>query len=437
MDLLSGLTGEDLGNGLCLRLLPRSGVPLVAVRLTLPRGTARAGPGKAGVADLTAQLLRRGTRRRSASQVDEALERHGIDFAAGSGDDSTVLRLSVPAALLEPALRQLFELFHRPSFPAREVMLLRRRTLAAIQADLDEADAVADRAVAREAFAPHPYAVPAEGWSRELGSLRRVDVVDFHRRSFGARGASLVLAGRLAPAAAVRLVRRIFAALDGVGPSEAPLPPVPAIAGQRVFLVDKPDATQAQIRIAGVGLRRDSPALVPCLLGNAVLGGGFSSRLVSEVRVNRGLSYGISSRLAAREAGGLFCIRSFTRVDQAGQLTQVCLDQVAKLREAGPTEEELARTRAYLRGSYQLGNETSEQLAATTAEALRYGLGEDWPRRYLELLEATPRSAVLAALRDGLLSPGRLIVAVGPARALERQLKRFGPVQVVPLRSVA
>jgi len=437
MDFLTGLEGEELPNGLRVRLLPRAGVPLVAVRLTLPRGTARAGPGKAGLGDLTSQLLRRGTQLRSASQMDEALERLGVDFQAGAGDDSSAMRLTAPAALLKPALRLMCELMHRPSFPAREVALLRSRTLAAIRSDLDQADSVADRAVDREFFGSHPYGVPSEGWSREVARLDRSDVVRFHRRSYGAGGATLVMVGALDPAAALRAVRSVFAKV-GRGPKDAAsLPPAPPLAGQRVFLVDKPDATQSQIRIAGPGLRRDSPSLVACILGNAVLGGGFSSRLVNEVRVNRGLSYGVSSRLSAREVGGMFCIRSFTRVDQAAQLVQVCLDEVARLREEGPTEDELVRTRAFLRGSYQLGNETSEQLAATTAEALRYGLGEDWPTRYLKSLQETPRSAIRTALREHILPSGRLIVAVGPGRALERQLKRFGPVQVVPLRSLA
>ena len=143
------------------------------------------------------------------------------------------------------------------------------------------------------------------------------------------------------------------------------------------MIVDRPELTQAQVRIASAGYPRSSPDYAAGLVAGAVLGGGFTSRLMEAVRVNRGLSYGVRSRFATSRAGGLFFFSSFTKVETAGELVQVALDEVARFREGGPTEEELERTRGYLCGLYPLGLETHEQWAEKLAEVELYGLAAD------------------------------------------------------------
>jgi zinc protease len=207
--------------------------------------------------------------------------------------------------------------------------------------------------------------------------------------------------------------------------------------GRQVLIVDKPDATQAQLRLVGSGFRRDAPDFVAALLGNGVLGDGFSSRLVNEVRVNRGLTYGISSRFGALAVGGLFAVRSSTRTEKAGELIEVVLEQIARLRADGPQEEELARVRTYLGGSFRLGTETPDQVGAQLAEIFRHNLGEDWLVRYPRMLEETPREAVMSALSAHLPEEQFRVVAVGRAAVLEKQLKRFGPVEVSSLADLA
>jgi zinc protease len=423
-----------LKNGLTVIALRRGSVPLVGLRLAFPAGSAHAGSGRSGLAELTAQLLRRGCRGRAVHAIDEALETLGADLAVGVDDDATRLGLTVPTARLEPALELLLRLAASPTFPVAELLSQRRRTLASIRSGLDDAGEVAERALNRELFRGHPYERPIEGWSREVAKLSRSDVVGFQKARYLAGGACLVAAGGVPADIHSRLVRASSGLAEGPTANGPPSAPPVTVSG--VLIVDKPDATQAQLRIGATGIASSNPDLPACLLGNTVLGGGFSSRLVNEVRVERGLAYGISSSFHANLAGGVFVIRSSTRIDEAAALVQVSLDEVERLRAEGPTEAEVAQASAYLRGNFAMANETGEQACATLAGAFLQGFGSDWLERFPQLLASLTRADVSRAL-ERYLPGSRRVVAVGPARKLAKSLRKFGPIEVVALDAVA
>jgi zinc protease len=434
IDSVPGLSRLSLANGLTVYVLRRERAPLISARLMFPRGSAVSPPGQSGLAAMTAQLLRRGTEHHSAEEIDGLLEGAGSDLGVLVNDDLTRFSLTCEPGAAIKLFALLSELLRQATFPKREVSGLRERTCDQLKGSLDDAEWIAGRATYRVAFAGHPYAVPSEGWSREVASLGRKEVRSFAEGSYTARGACLVLAGAVGK---IETLLRPFAALRAGTPIPSRLAAPPPLRARHVLIVDKPDATQAQIRIVGEGLARDSPELVAAILGNGVLGDGFSSRLVNEVRVNRGLTYGISSRFGALAAGGLFLVRSFTRLEKVGELVKVVLEQLERLRDEGPAEEELARVRTYLGGGFRLGTETADQVGAQVADAFRYGLGEDWLVRYPQLLDETPREAVSETLRAHLPVERYRVVAVGPAVDLEKQLKRFGTVEVIPLAEIA
>jgi zinc protease len=203
-----------------------------------------------------------------------------------------------------------------------------------------------------------------------------------------------------------------------------------------VIVVDKPDATQAQIRIGGIAFSRTSPDYFPALVGNAVLGGGFTSRLVEAIRVNRGLTYGVRSRFAVGRATGTFSVSSFTKNETAGELVGVAFEEMERFAGGGPTPEELGRAGNWLAGLFPLSLETHDQWADRIVDAWIYGydVGEvpDHPRRVRAVTVAEAREATARhlPLRDG------VVLAVGPASAVAPQLERFGPVEVWPVRRV-
>jgi zinc protease len=427
---------ERLGNGLSLVVAARRGVPLAAARVVIRGGASLDPAGRAGLAHLGAIAARRGTARRSGQEIDLLVESLGADLGAGVDEDATYFGLSAPTEALPRCLDVLADVASGPTFPAREVDRLRRREVASLAHDLDEPGAVADRAMLTAAYPDHPYGHAPEGKVADLLRARRADVAAFHRRHCRPGAATLVVVGAVEAEEVLRLVRRRFGSWRA---PEGSLPalPVPTAPRAEVLVVDKPDLTQAQVRIASAGFARRSADYHAGMVASAVLGGGFTSRLMEAIRVQRGLSYGVRSRFATSAAGGLFFISSFTKVETAAELTQVALDEVRRFADEGPAAEELERTQSYLCGLFPLSLETHDQLAERLADLALFDLDDAEVTGFRDRVRAVTRDQCRTVAQRYFPSARPLVVVVGPARALVRPLERFGPVRVVPARKVA
>ena len=422
----------DTSGALRVIFAARGPLPLITLQLSLPAGSAVDAKGKQGLADFTASLLRRGTRKRTADQINEAVEFCGASLSCGADEDFLSLRITSPSEHLKPMLEIVAELVRWPTFPKKEVDLARDRLLAQLANDLDDPGLVADRALLRALSGEHPYGHDVVGTARYVRSFTRKDVVAFHRATFGPRMALLVITG-YADAGEVRaLAERFFGAWHG-GPERSPsLPPLerPAMPG-RTVLVDKPEQTQSQVRIGGIGFRKGSPDVFAASLMNTVLGGSFTSRLMEAIRVNRGLSYGVSSGFERLMAGGWFSVSTFTKTETTRAIIDVAFAELEKMRNHGPTAQELQAAKTYLGGLFPLRFETNDAVAGAIAEIRLYNLGDDWVERYRERLAQVSLDEVRQVARKYLLSAPPTLVVVGNAGAVKKQLVGLGPVKVM------
>ena len=427
---------ERLANGLRVVVAERPGVPLAAARLVLRGGSALDPAGRAGLAHLAAICARRGTRRATGPQIDLTVESLGAELGAGVDEDAAYFGLSAPVEVLPRCLQILADVATAPTFPAREVERLRRREMAALAHDLDEPAVIADRAMLQASFGAHPYGHPPEGRVRELRAARRADVVGLHRQSYRPTEANLVVVGSAPAEEVLALAGRRFGGwrgADGAAVAVAP-PPPPRPA---VVLVDKPDATQSQVRIASAGFARRSPDYHAGVVASALLGGGFTSRLMEAIRVNRGLSYGVRSRFATSASGGLFFISTFTKLETTGEIVRVALEETARFCDGGPTAEELERMQSYLCGLYPLSLETHDQLAEKLADLALFDLPETEITSFRDLVRAVDAERCREVARRYFPVRDRVIVVVGPAKAVAAQLEPFGAVTVVPAGKMA
>jgi zinc protease len=285
------------------------------------------------------------------------------------------------------------------------------------------------------AFGKHPYGHPPEGRARHLAAITRAEVVAFHARHYRPQSAMIVVVGPVAASEVLALVRRRFGGwrASGVEPFPVPPPPPP---GRSVLVVDKPDVSQSQVRIVSPGFARASADYSAGVVASAVLGGGFTSRLMEAIRVNRGLSYGVRSRFAPSRAGGVFFVSTFTKVETTAEIVEVALDEVAKFREGGPTDEELERTKSYLCGLYPLSLETHEQLAEKLTDLELHGLSEEEIVLFRERVRAVDADACRGVAARYFPGERGVVVACGPAKAIAGPLAKFGAVTVVPARKV-
>ena len=290
-------TETTTSSGLQVLAAERGPLPLVSMRLVLRAGSSTDPKDKHGLADFTARLLRRGTARMNADAIDEAVEFVGASLAAGVSEDLMSLYITTPAEHFSAMLSVLGQLVSEPIFPEKEVELARERSLAQFANDLDDPSTIADRAFTKALWGDHPYGHDVGGSASHVRTFTREDVVRFHRERIGPRGALLVVVGAVKPELVAAEAEKAFA--GWTQPSRtSPLvvPPLERVAlAGRVILVDKPDQSQSQVRIGGPGYRIGHPDYFAATAMNIALGGGFTSRLVNEVRVERGLSYSVGS----------------------------------------------------------------------------------------------------------------------------------------------
>jgi zinc protease len=420
-------------DGLVVEVAKRGRVPLISIRLVVQCGSATDDPQRVGLADFTVRLMRRGTARLDANALNEAVEFVGASLAVFAAEDFIALAVTTPAEYLWEMLEVLGQMVREPAFPIREFDTERERTLAQFANDLDDPGLLADRALQRAIWGSHPYGHDVAGNRASLERLGLDDVVGFHRDRFGPRVSRLILVGAVDVKTARPLVERAFAGWRG-GPGEPTVtPPKEMAAGEgKVLVVDRPTQTQAQVRLGGLSYRRGDPVTFAAQVMNSALGGGFTSRLVREVRVKRGLSYGVGSSFETMRAGGSFSVSSFTKVKTTRTLLDVTLGEVARMRERGPTQAEVAKAQEYLAGLFPLRVETNEAVASAIADLWLYSLGEDWVDSYRSRIRAVTRADASQVAARFCFARPPAVVLVGPADALQRAGEALGPVTVLP-----
>jgi zinc protease len=322
------------------------------------------------------------------------------------------------------------------------VAAARRRALAALQSDLDEPSTVAGRAVVMQGYGPaHPYGHPSHGLKREVETFVREDALGFHATRFRARGAVLAVVGDAPPDDLLQLARERLARVSLASDARAAaldFRELPKQTALRALVLHKPDSTQAQVRIVAPGIPRRSPLYFDALVMNTALGGGFTSLLVDAIRVDRGLSYSVGTRLLMNRHAGLSLFSSFTRNETLRELVDVALEKMRAYAKTGPSSDALAKARTYLAGLFPLGLETHEALAEQISDALLDGLGLEHLAKYRSrIASVTSRGAQKAAAELSPAREGATLIVVGDGEVGRKALADLCPVEVRPIEDLA
>ena len=424
-----------LKNGLTVLVQENHGIPLVQLRLMIKTGSTADPAGKEGTAALLARLLKRGTKSRSASQFFEEVEFVGGTIDTNAGPDASFVWGEFAARDAEVGFNLLADLVLNPAFRAEEFDKEKRLALADIVETLDDPERLAQTSFASWLYAGHAYGRPVDGTERSVKAITRDDVTALYEARYAPGNAVLAVVGDVSAAQAAQRADRYFAAWKRRAVPDMRLADPLPVHGRRILLVDKPDATQSQIRFGNVGIRRADPDYFPLAVGNTVLGGGFTSWLVNEVRVKRGLTYGIASRVEAHRTSGSFYVTTFSRNPAVLETIKVALDQVRRLRGGELPGDDLDKARSYLAGLYPLRIESPDDLAAEILDVDLYGLDPDYINQYQKRVRAVQADAVKRVAARRLPLDDLAIVVVGPAQTLKKDLETLGPVTVRPVQS--
>jgi zinc protease len=411
-------TRQEMPNHLVWLFSRQAELPLVTLELLIKAGTLQEPPGKAGLANLTASLLVNGTKTRTSAKIAEELDFMGARLAAGGGDDFATVSLTVLKKDLGPALELLKDILMNPVFPAAEVQRKAKQFQAALASEEDEPMVVAGRAFNKDLYGAFPYGHPVLGTPQGLSAITRNDLVEFHRKYYRPNNAVLSLVGDLTPEEAEQWVTKTFGAWSQAPIPAAKLPPIPPLTQRKVVVIDK-DISQANIILGNLGIARSNPDFYAIQVMNYILGGGgFASRLMDDIRVNRGLAYSVSSSFSPGLAPGPFIVSLETKNATAGEAITQVVEQLRRIRTQPVTAEELKDAKSYLIGSFPRKMDSMSKRAWLLGYVEVYGLGLDYPWRYPGLIEhLTP--ADIPKVADKYLHPENyLLVVVGKKSAM-------------------
>ncbi|OQY65138.1 MAG: hypothetical protein B6D46_14455 [Polyangiaceae bacterium UTPRO1] len=423
------VTERVLANGLTVLVAEYHELPIMRFSLLLPGGAAYDPAGREGVAELTADLLDQGTTRRGAEELAREVEFLGGRIGADAGTDFSTVTGEFLSKDFAAGLDLFSDVVLRPAFRADELRRMRRLRLADIISSRDNPAAVADGCYARWLYGGHPYGHLPQGTEASVRRLGDADVREFYARYYVPERAVLVVIGDASTAAMLAKVEDAFGGWKRGGMPLA-TPSAPArVSGRRILLVDKPDATQTHIRIGNVAIARTDPSYVAANVTSTILGGGFGSRLIDELRVKRSLTYGAWSGFVARKEPGDFRVGTFTKVETTGEALRVALDVLADFAARGATAAELARARSLLTGQFPKQLETPGAIAGKLAELAGYGLPRSDLEAYPARVAATSLADVAHLAQRWVPTVDAAIVVVGPAAVIAPQLAAFGEIE--------
>ncbi len=427
------LASEALDNGLALRLAPRPGLPVVALSLVVEGGEAAVPSDRAGLGLVAGRSLQGGTRMRSGTELAEALEGLGTELHTRTGWDATTLTMTCVSDRLEEAAALLAEVVRFPSFPEGEVArVLEEHGAALRQRQMDPAGVAADAFLPLVYGTGVPYSRPLPGSWETLETFTRERIRTWVEERYRPEGGGLVVAGDVDPDAVRDLVGKHFGDWAGTAPSPAAVAAGAAQRARRVVVVDRPGAVQSELRIGHVGVPRTTPDFHALRVGNAILGGAFTSRLNLNLRERQGFTYGVRSRFAYRRGAGPFSISTAVSTEVTAPAVREAVGEAESLIEDGPTKREVEQAKEYLVGVFPLQFETSRQLAGRAAELLIYGLPEDEHVRFRDRIREVSEEDVHTVLRRHVRPDQFQILVAGDAASVVGPLEELdlGPVEV-------
>jgi zinc protease len=418
-----------LSNGLEVVLVESHTIPKFNGQLFFRSGNAVVASTAPGLADMTATVMRTGTTARTSRQIEEDLRRMGADLSAGAGADNSVVSFAGLVDFSNDLLRLVAELTQHASFPADEFERERRQLVEGLKIERTTPGFLASERFRRVLFGAHPYGTisPTE---KQVEGFRLEQLTDFYGNYYRPGNALLVMVGDFSPPAMLAQIEDIFGSWSAGPVEDAPNPALPELRRRQVYLVDLPGAVQTQVLVGNRAITRKHPDWLRLTLANSIYGGAFNSRLVMNIREEKGYTYSPRSGAHSLRQHGYFSISAAVRNDVVAATLTEMFYEVDRMRSTVVGEDELADARNYMTGVFSLGLATQDGLAGQLASATLERMPEDYLETYRERILKLTSADVLDAAQKYFDSANAQIVVVGDRAKIEAQAASFGNMEL-------
>ncbi len=405
-------------SGVTAWLVENHSVPVISLSFTLRTGAVTDPKGKEGRAEFVAATLDEGAGDMESQEFQGRLEDLSIRLRFNAGLERFSGSLRTLSENRDEAFWMLAMALNKPRFDAEPVARIRGQMIAGLKSTLQRPGTIAGRAWYRAVFDDHPYGRPTGGTVDSVGAITAGDLKDFVSNHLSRAGMVVGVAGDITPEELSRRLDQIFGALPKGGNAARVAAPKLQAAGKTV-VIDR-NVPQSVVIFGQRGIERDDPDWYAAYIMNRILGGGgFSARLMEEVREKRGLAYGVYSYLNPFEKGGLIMGSVGTGNARVAESLRVIKDEWRKMAENGVTAEELQNAKTYINGSFPLRLDSTRRIARILAGVQFNRLGIDYLNRRAAIMNAVTVDDIKRVAKRLLDADAMTVVVVGKPKGLQ------------------
>ena len=419
---------HTLSNGAKVIVVENNEQPVVTVNLRIKSGTAYDPQSKEGLAAFTASMLNKGTASRDSKEIAESIDFLGASMFASAGDDWTSATTTVLTEFLDDALEIMSDIIKHPTFPEDEFEIERKRTLTALQLEMSDPQAVAQRRFIKTIYGQHPYAsLPTV---ESVSGMGTSDMVEFHSSHYRPQNALFVVAGDISPDDAVRVLEEYFGDW-----TKGDIPPLTMVAAperteREILFYHKPGSVQAVVRVGHLMEPATDPDWVSLDVAMRILGGGSQGWLYRVLRQEKGYTYGAYASAAKRIERGYFEARTEVRNEVTDSALTELFAVIDRIRDEPVPAEDLELAISAMTGSFPRQIETPRQVANQVATTQLRGLPKEYLETYRDRVAAVDAAEVQRVARKHFHPGNSVVIVVGDAAQIYDKVAEFGEVQL-------
>ena len=418
-----------LQNGLEGLFIQKKKLPIIRLSLIVNAGSKFDSDNKKGLSNLLAMVIDEGAGKYSALEISEEFDTLGANFAVNSNHDKIYLILQTLTENFDKALELFCTVVTAPHFSDEDFLRQKRKTLTHLLQLKDDPEEIADTVFSYVLFGEeNPYAFPTSGYDDHIESISVDDIKDHYKKYLTPDNSTLVVVG---DASVKELIEKLDYHLGWWKPEglHFKLNFNTKESANQIFLVDKKDSVQTEIRIGYPSSRRNIEDFFPKLVLNTILGGPFTSRINLNLRENKGYTYGASSSFGYLQESGFFIVSTSVGIENTANAIKEILDELTKIRE-GITDTELEFAKSFLVRQFPASFETYRQISSNLTTMVIHSLPDNYFNTYLENLQRISIKDVNKAAQENIFAGNLSIVIVGDKEKLLPQLtsSNFGNI---------
>ena len=415
---------KTLANGLRVIVTRQTAIPKVSITLTVLSGYSSDPADLTGLASLTADLIQEGTQSKTSRQIRRDVFGMGGSLSAAASQDYTSVSVRGLSEFAPRLLDLVADVAINPTIPEDEVAILKQQHLQTVSQQKASPQFLANRTFRTALFGRHPYARTSET-EASLNAMDRARLAAFHRDHYRPNNAFLLIVGAIDPDAMIAAAEKAF---GGWARGEVASPPYaapPPLSGRRVYFVQRPNSIQSSIAVGNIAIKRGDPRWYELTLATTIYGGAFNSRIVRNIREEKGYTYSPQSALTGFSDAGFYRFAADVRNEVTGATLTEVFKEIDTMRAEGSDGAELQGAKSYLRGIFPIQTSTQTGLSATLNNVYIFGLPKDYPETYRAKIAAVTAAQVKSGAATLLGSEHSLIAIVGDWAKVKDQLAGY------------